>query len=159
MDFVADRLTVKRLLNWIALRPYGYRLSTEGASFWILSARIIVLIMAGADAVSWSYLGYHIGRHSWFSWLTATGVGIAMFLIIWVLDSTFLTVDTARPYYDKILNGKDEDAAWLERCRLGGGLLLRVVIYPAHCTFQLRTWPWVCSPGMSRLASLPITMR
>lgn len=122
------RLTIGRLINWILLRPHGDNLSTEGTSYWILSARLIIWIMASADALSWSYLGYHIGNHSHGSRLVATSVGIAMFLIIWILDSTFLTVDTAKPYYDRILGGKDEDSAWVEKWKLGAGLLLRVLV-------------------------------
>src|SRR5262245_10759623 len=120
-------LTAKRILNWISLRPYANNLCTEGASYWILSVRTIVLIMALAEAISWSYLGYNISQNS-HPWLAGGLVGVSIFLMVWILDSTFLTLDTARAYYEKRLNGNEEDALWTEKSKTASGVILRILI-------------------------------
>jgi hypothetical protein len=109
----------RRVLNWLMLRPYEESLLTDGARWWTCCGLTIVTIMAIAEAASWSYLAHHISRSH--PYLASCLAGVAMFLIVWVFDSTFLTVDTARSYYEEVLNVKVdvEDQAWLAKNKYG----------------------------------------
>lgn len=116
------------LLHRLLLKPYGDTLLTPGAAFWIFSARIAIFIMAAAEAVSWSYLGYYIGQSSQ-PYLTAALTGLAIFTVIWIVDASFITLDTARSK-DEALLGRETNPR-LEKVKLAAGLVVRVAIISA----------------------------
>ncbi len=85
--------------RFLTLRPFGDLLCTPGTRAWLAAATTAVAIMAGSEAVSWGYIGL------WFTegpvrYLTATGIGVAVFLIIVVVDSLFLTFDLHPQRYE-----------------------------------------------------------
>lgn len=116
------------MLHRLLLKPYGDTLLTPGAAFWIFSARIAIFIMAAAEAVSWSYLGYYIGQSSQ-PYVTAALTGLAIFSVIWIVDASFITLDTSRSK-DEALLGRETNPR-LEKIKLAAGLLVRVAIISA----------------------------
>jgi hypothetical protein len=113
----------------ISLQPYGDALRTPGAAFWIFCARVAIFVMAAAEAVSWSYLGYYIGQSS-LPYATAAVTGLAIFSVIWIVDASFITLDTARSRDEAAILGRVSDGR-SDRLRLAGGLLIRAAIISA----------------------------
>jgi hypothetical protein len=113
----------------LCLKPYGDSLCTPGAAFWIFSARVAIFIMAAAEAISWSYLGYYIGQSSQ-PYVTAAITGLAIFLVIWIIDASFITLDTSRSRDEATLLGRKQNGV-LDKVRLAAGLLIRVAIISA----------------------------
>jgi hypothetical protein len=113
------------LLRRVMLKPYGDAVCTAGAAFWIFCARIAIFIMASAEAVSWSYLGYYIGQSSQ-PYVTAALVGLAVFSVIWIIDASFITLDTSRSRDEEALY--DRKDAGNPKLKLAAGLLVRTAI-------------------------------
>lgn len=110
----------------LSLKPYGDALCTPGAAFWIFCARVAIFIMAAAEAVSWSYLGYYIGQSSQ-PYVTAAIAGLAVFSVIWIIDASFITLDTSRSADESSILGRTSDRR-PDRLKLATGLLIRAVI-------------------------------
>jgi len=83
--------------------------------------------MATAEGLSWGYLGYFFGQ-GWVSWLSALVAGGFVFSIIWLIDASFMTLDTARAFYDKALLGRDEISVARQKLQTGAGILVRAAI-------------------------------
>lgn len=113
----------------LSLKPYGDSLCTPGAAFWIFCARVSIFIMAAAEALSWSYLGYYIGQSSQ-PYVTAAIAGLAVFSVIWIIDASFVTLDTARSAFEAAIHGRAPDVR-ADRWRLAAGLIVRAVIISA----------------------------
>jgi hypothetical protein len=112
----------------LLLKPYGDELLTRGADFWIFSARLIILAMALAEALAWGYMGALMSREH--PWITAAIAGLFVFTLIWIIDTSFMTLDLARGYYERELFGKSE-SPWVERLKVTGGVAARVAIVSA----------------------------
>ena len=84
----------KTVLRHMQMHPHGDRLLSSGASFWLFGARVLVLAMAAAEALAWGYLGYLFGD-GWVQWVTAFLTGIVIFLVVWMIDVSLLTLDRA----------------------------------------------------------------
>lgn len=119
----------RRLWQRLLLRPYGDSLCTPGAAFWLFCARVAIFIMAAAEAVSWSYLGYYIGESSQ-PYVIAAIAGLAVFSVIWIIDASFITLDTARSADEESILGRTPDAR-KDRWKLAAGLLVRGIIISA----------------------------
>ena len=117
-----------RILRRLSLKPYGDELLTGGADFWIFSARLIVLTMALAEAMAWGYMGALISRA--YPLFTAAIAAIFVFILIWIIDATFMTLDLSRGFYERMLIGKKETPG-LEKLKLAGGIGARVAIVSA----------------------------
>lgn len=74
--------------------PHGERLLTSSASFWFFSARILVFAMAASEAVAWAYLGFLFGEGAT-RIVAATFTGVVIFLVVWMIDVSLVTLDRA----------------------------------------------------------------
>lgn len=91
--------------RYIHLKPHGDHLLTGSTSFWLLSARILVLLTASAEAISWGYVGtlFASGLERWI----VGGVTFAtIFALVWAIDVSLLTFDRAWPEHSKSLLGQ-----------------------------------------------------
>src|SRR3970040_906130 len=68
----------RSLLSQFSLRPHGDQLSAPTARFWIFCARVLILIMATAEAVSWGYVGSLFGS-GFMSFVTGLAAGMSIF--------------------------------------------------------------------------------
>lgn len=84
----------------LGLKPYGEALLTSGAATWIFVARIIVLLMASAEAISWGYLG-SLFSTGWRTYLSSVIAGGFVFIVIWGLDVTLMTLDRSGPLFEE----------------------------------------------------------
>ncbi|HYR77271.1 MAG TPA: DUF4407 domain-containing protein [Pyrinomonadaceae bacterium] len=86
--------TPRPSLAWrtLTLRPYGENLLTSGAATWIFVARIIVLLMASAEAISWGYVG-SLFSQGWGRYVSTAIAGGFVFTVIWGIDVTLMTLD------------------------------------------------------------------
>src|SRR5688500_13668553 len=93
---------VRSLLSQFTLRPHGEQMLTATGRFWISGARVLILHMASAEAVSCGYVGslFGSGRMALLTGLAAAG---SLFFIIWLVDATFVTMDPSRASYHKLL--------------------------------------------------------
>lgn len=119
-----------RNLWWrLLLKPHGDALCTPGAAFWIFSARVAIFVMAAAEAISWSYLGYYIGQSSQ-PYVTAALAGLAIFSVIWIVDASFITLDTTRSTDEAAILGRATSSRH-DKLKLAAGLLIRGAIISA----------------------------
>lgn len=112
----------------LALKPYGDELLTRSADFWLFSARLIILTMAGAEALAWGYMGALMSRSQ--PYLAAAIAGLFVFTLVWIIDATFMTLDLSRGFYERVLIGKKESPK-KEKVKLIGGIAARVAIVSA----------------------------
>lgn len=112
----------------LALKPYGDELLTRSADFWLFSARLIILTMALAEAIAWGYMGALMSRD--YPLLAAAVAGLFVFILVWIIDATFMTLDLSRGFYERVLIGKKENAT-REKVKLIGGIAARVAIVSA----------------------------
>lgn len=112
----------------LLLKPYGDELLTRGADFWIFSARLIVVTMALAEAIAWGYMGALMSRA--YPWVAAAIAGTFVFILVWIIDATFMTLDLSRAFYERALVGKEVNPS-KERLKLIGGVAARVAIVSA----------------------------
>src|SRR6185436_3394956 len=82
----------KRLFT---LRPYGDALCSPAARLWMACSATAVFLMATAEASAWSYVGFFLGTGVW-RYPGAILLGAIVFLLVWILDSTLLTIDVMR---------------------------------------------------------------
>ena len=78
----------ERLKIFFTLRPYGYDLLTPSARQWLLASWMIIFIMAAVEMVAWGYVGSLMSES--YPWVTAVGAGLAVFLIVWIVDSSLI---------------------------------------------------------------------
>lgn len=121
--------TLRQLWWRFCLKPYGDALCTPGAAFWIFCARVAIFVMAAAEAISWSYLGYYIGQSSQ-PWVTAALAGLAIFSVIWIVDASFITLDTSRRADEAAILGQATGGR-ADKLKLAAGLLIRAAIISA----------------------------
>ncbi|HEX8618881.1 MAG TPA: hypothetical protein VF911_14955 [Thermoanaerobaculia bacterium] len=112
----------------LALKPYGDELLTRSADFWLFSARLIILIMAGAEALAWGYMGALMSRSH--PLVAAAIAGAFVFTLVWIIDATFMTLDLPRGHYERVLLGKKQEP-FKDRLKLAGGVVARVAIVSA----------------------------
>ena len=112
----------------LSLKPYGDELLTRSADFWLFSARLLILIMAGAEALAWGYMGALMSRSN--PILAASVAALFVFLLVWIIDATFMTLDLSRGFYERVLLGKQENP-YREKLKLAGGIAARVAIVSA----------------------------
>ncbi len=55
------KLSLNFLRKFFALRAHGNNLLSPGTEQWMFIARIVVLIMATVESLSWGYLGSLLG--------------------------------------------------------------------------------------------------
>ncbi|HEX7154834.1 MAG TPA: hypothetical protein VF618_25350 [Thermoanaerobaculia bacterium] len=116
------------LMRRLALKPYGDELLTRSADFWLFSARLIILTMALAEAIAWGYMGALMSRA--YPWAGAVVAATFVFILVWIIDATFMTLDLSRGLYERVLMGKQENPL-KEKLKLAGGIAARVAIVSA----------------------------
>lgn len=134
------------MLSQFSLQPHGEQLQTPTARFWIFCARILIVIMASAEAVSWGYVGSLFGVGIG-SIVTGLAAAASLFFVIWLADATFVTMDTSRSYYQKVLSPKDQDegpvGALIEQRKFYAGLIIRGIIVVVSL--------WITAPFLAQL--------
>ena len=133
---------VRSLLSQFTLRPHGDQLLSPTARFWIFCARVLILIMATAEAVSWGYVGSLFGS-GFMSFLTGLAAAVSLFFVIWLVDATFVTMDTSRAYYHKLLATDDQLSSEVEQRKFYAGLAIRGVIVVVSL--------WITAPFLAQL--------
>ena len=93
----------RRFLRLVTLRPYGGTLCAPSTTAWMSFAAIGVTLMAGAEAAAWGYVGAFLATQ-WHRYFAAGAMGLVAFLAVWIVDSTFLTLDLRREEYERRLN-------------------------------------------------------
>lgn len=116
------------LARRLSLKPYGDELLTRSADFWLFSARLIIVAMAAAEAIAWGYMGSLMLRA--FPLLGAAIAAVFVFILVWIIDATFMTLDLSRSFYERVLLGKEESPV-KEKLKLVGGVAARVAIVSA----------------------------
>lgn len=82
------------LWSALALKPYGNRLLSPGGHLWIGFVRLIVGALALVEGVSWAYVGSLAGGTSgWLSWLFALVLGCIIFVFVWGVDVSLMSLD------------------------------------------------------------------
>ncbi|MEN0062999.1 MAG: DUF4407 domain-containing protein [Myxococcota bacterium] len=114
------------LVATATFRPYGERLLSPAGAGWLLIVTVLVLIMASAEGIAW---GRMMSQLSEGPLMPAFGVcaGLAVFVIVWGIDATLMTLDVAAPSIERRLYGRTA-SPWMSRLSLLGGYLLRIGI-------------------------------
>ena len=114
-------------VNLFSIKPYGNNLCTPGAKYWIVCIRLVIVVMALAEAIAWGYLGSLFGRGP-VGYIAAGIAFLFVFLIIWIIDVSFVTLDMSKAHYDNKIMKKEETSSWLDTLKISIGLLGRVAI-------------------------------
>lgn len=85
------------------------------------------MIMATAEAISWGYVGSLFGSGV-MSFFTGLAAAVSLFFVIWLADATFVTMDTSRTYYQKLLASDDQVSDEVEKRKFYAGLGIRGLI-------------------------------
>jgi hypothetical protein len=110
-------------LRHLDFRPHGDHLLTSSAAFWLFSARVLVFAMATAEAVAWGYLGF-ILSDGLLRWFSASFIGITIFLVVWMIDVSLITMDRAWPEHARTILGRPMESN--RRIRDGMTFALRI---------------------------------
>lgn len=114
------------LLRHLTFEPHGKKLRTSAAAFWLFSVHIPVAAMAISEAIAWGYLGSLFGE-GLMRWFCAGFMGIIVFLIVWVIDVSLITLDRAgREHAAAILQQKSRSSQAVEFATFGLRILLLV---------------------------------
>jgi len=95
---------MRSLFRHLQLRPHGDNLLTSSAAFWLFSARALVFTMATAEAVAWGYLGFLFGEGAT-RWVGAAFAASVIFLVVWMIDASLITLDRAWREHSEALLG------------------------------------------------------
>lgn len=89
--------------------------------------------MATVEALAWGYLGFAIGAGGARVFAAALSA-IAMFVVVWAIDVSFLTFDLASTDHAISIFGEHPEAHRSRRVRLVASVLLRVVLVATSFT-------------------------
>lgn len=99
------------LLKILSVKTYGDNLLTPGAANWLVASRVVILVACLIQGLCWAYIAALMVDHR-FSYFAAVLTGIVIFLFIWALDATFLSLDNAsRIYEEKIFSNNPDQYA------------------------------------------------
>lgn len=99
----------KAASRFFKLKIYGGSLISKSTEQWIFASQIAIFLMAASEAISWAYFGSQFGyKNLWY--VTAAFMGISVFIIIWLIDSTFMTLDRYKRYYHEKTYVLDQEA-------------------------------------------------
>lgn len=87
--------TVSRSMRYATLRPYGDRLLSEAAAFWIFCVRLAMWLMATSEGVSWAYAAYFLAT-DW-RWTSAVFAFVAIASVVWLMDASLMVSDRWSP--------------------------------------------------------------
>ncbi len=121
------------LLRHLQLRPHGDRLLTSSAAFWLFSARVLVLAMAIAEALAWGYLGFLFGE-GWTQIAAALFAGTVMFLVVWMIDASLITLDRSHTEHSRVLLSTSPDVVGHRSVRQTATFVFRIVLLIASLT-------------------------
>jgi len=107
-------LRVKRMFTFLV---HGLNLLTQKTEQYFLIAKTMILIIAFTEALSWGYGFSLMASDLYMKVIAFFAVSTAIFLFIWALDATMMTLDRSKGYYDKKINPDDHDETpkkWLK---------------------------------------------
>ena len=113
-------------INLFSIKPYGNNLCTPGANYWIVCIRLVIIVMALSEAIAWGYLGSLFGQGP-VGYIAAGIAFLFVFIIIWIIDVSFVTLDMSKAHYDNEIM-KKKTSSWADNLKLSVGLLGRVAI-------------------------------
>jgi hypothetical protein len=117
-----------RLRDYFSLRPYGQSLVTPAVSAWVLSAWIIILLMASIEGFVWGAVGFSLvpAASPWLAPPVAAFLFALMFSIIWIVDSSLIMSE--RPPLRRRAPGMKPTEGRGPLVRWTVGILVRVAI-------------------------------
>lgn len=95
------------LFRFLSLRPYGNALLSEAGRLWLAVAAFMVIVMATVEAMAWGYMGSAFSE-SHGLWVGVV-IGVMVWLVVFGIDYTLMTFDTARDDYEERLRLKSPD--------------------------------------------------
>src|SRR6185503_5011476 len=69
--------------------------------------------------------------------------GLSLFFVIWLVDATFVSMDTSRTYYHKLLATEDQLSSEIEQRKFYAGLAIRGLIVVVSL--------WITAPFLAQL--------
>ncbi len=121
------------LTRHLQFRPHGDKLLTSSATFWLFSARVLVFAMAISEAIGWSYLGYLFGEGAG-RWASAAFVGVAIFLVVWMIDVSLITLDRAWDEHARLVLGLPDTSPRGRKLRDASTFVIRIALLLASLT-------------------------
>jgi hypothetical protein len=81
-----------RLTALLTLRPYGEQLLTPAARTWLMSAWIVILLMASIEGFVWGAVGASLvpAAATWLAPPVALFMFLLMFSVIWIVDASLI---------------------------------------------------------------------
>ena len=119
-------LAPEKKASLFSIKPYGDNLCTPGARYWISCIRLVIIVMALSEAIAWAYLGSLFGKGI-IGYIAAGIAFLFVFIIIWIIDVSFVTLDMSKSHYDNAILKKKTSSFW-DTVKISTGLLGRVAI-------------------------------
>lgn len=131
--------------SFISLMPYKGNLMTGQTRKWIVSVGLLIAIIALTEAIIWGNIFSFYFNDSLSPLMLLIGsiaCGMFFFIIIWVVDNSFVTLDLTN-------NPADEKRKWYELSMIkrGAGIVARVVFVALGL--------YVTAPAIARLSIAP----
>ncbi|SMF97406.1 protein of unknown function [Methylomagnum ishizawai] len=115
--------------DFFTLRPHGREMAGPAVDLWIRSVWLVIFLMALVEALVWAMIGGFIAPgEGWTDTLVAAFAASGVFLLVWVVDSSFVMAERpllrrgAPPDGDRPVF--DGDASW----SWGAGIAIRIGI-------------------------------
>jgi hypothetical protein len=103
------------VVRYLALKPYGNSLLSPAGAFWIFAVRIAILLMASAEALSWSYAAFYLATGG-LRWAAGLGAFVFTFLTVCLIDASLMTLDRWARRHDHRIT-LETPPKWWERGR------------------------------------------
>jgi hypothetical protein len=91
---------IKLIRRFLTLNPYGNNLRSPQTTFWFISAGIIIALMAFSEGFVWANLFNFFFSETLSKEVRiplCLGIGIVIFWLLWLIDTTFVLLDNSTP--------------------------------------------------------------
>jgi hypothetical protein len=124
---------MRTLLRHMQIRPHDDRLLAPSAAFWFFSACCLMFPMALTEMTAWGYLGLLFTEGN-LRWVVAAFTGITIFVVVWMIDVSLITMDRAWGEHAEAILGKPPASATWRRIREAFTFLLRISLLVGSLT-------------------------
>jgi hypothetical protein len=124
---------MRTLVRHLQIRPHDDRLRAPSAAFWFFSATCLIFPMAFTELIAWGYLALYFAEGN-FRWVVAAFTGITIFVVVWMIDVSLITMDRAWGEHAEAILGKPPASATWRRIREAFTFLLRISLLAGSLT-------------------------
>jgi hypothetical protein len=129
----ASTVSPKTCTFWqsLTLRPYGHQLLSSSGSFWLAIACVLMTAVVIIEGVAWGYFGSSMSAQ--YGLAAGLLVGFIAMVVTWCIDSTLITYDSDKAYYEEKILGKFTERKAITRKQNPCSSLIAVTVTRCLC--------------------------